>query len=106
MDPDAVRLRANTDTFESVDAIKQELLNTGYFSDVQVKDAKAGKDGNGVDFRLNMVLSKDVSTARRSTAVKLRLAPDLQLLPATVSARAHAARRRPVRRSSVSASTR
>ena len=58
MDPDAVRLRANTDTFESVDAIKQELMNTGYFSDVQVKDAKAGKDGNGVDFRLNMVLSK------------------------------------------------
>jgi general secretion pathway protein L len=58
MDADAVRLRANTDTFESVDAIKQELLNTGYFSDVQVKDAKAAKDGNGVDFRLNMVLSK------------------------------------------------
>ena len=59
MDPDAVRLRANTDTFESVDAIKQELLGTGFFSDVQVKDAKAGKDGNGVDFRMTMVLAKE-----------------------------------------------
>ena len=59
MDADAVRLRANTETFESVDAIKQDLLDTGFFSDVQVKDAKAGKGGNGVDFRMTLVLKKD-----------------------------------------------
>jgi general secretion pathway protein L len=59
MDPDGVRLRANTDTFESVDAIKQRLMDIGLFRDVQVKDAKAGKDGKGVDFRMTLFLNKD-----------------------------------------------
>jgi hypothetical protein len=58
MDPDAVRLRANTDTFESVDAIKQRMLETGFFTDVQVKDAKAAANGGGVDFRLVLELNK------------------------------------------------
>jgi hypothetical protein len=58
MDPDAVRLRANTDTFESVDAIKQRMLETGFFTDVQVKDAKAAANGAGVDFRLVLALNK------------------------------------------------
>ncbi len=62
MDPDTVRLRANTDTFESVDTIKQELLDTGFFSEAQVKDAKAAKKGqSGVDFRMTLVLTKDFS---------------------------------------------
>jgi general secretion pathway protein L len=60
MDADAVRLRANTDTFESVDAIKQHLLDTGFFRGVQVKDAKAAPDGNGVDFRMVMELDKNL----------------------------------------------
>lgn len=60
MDADAVRLRANTDTFESVDAIKQRLLDTGFFKEVQVKDAKAAPDGNGVDFRMVMDLDKNL----------------------------------------------
>ena len=59
MDPNEVRLRANTDTFESVDSLKQQFLDTGFFQDVQVKDAKAGKDGAGVDFRMILVLSKE-----------------------------------------------
>jgi type II secretory pathway component PulL len=58
MDPDAVRMRANTDTFESVDTIKQELLKTGFFRDVEVKDAKADPKGGGVDFRLQLDLAK------------------------------------------------
>lgn len=58
MDPDGVRVRANTDTFESVDAIKQKLMDIGLFRDVQVKDAKAGKDGKGVDFRMTLLLNK------------------------------------------------
>jgi hypothetical protein len=59
MDPDSVRLSANTDTFESVDVIKQHLLETGFFSDVQVKDAVAAKRGTGVDFRVAMTLNKN-----------------------------------------------
>ena len=58
MDPNEVRVRCNTETYDSVDTIKEELLKTGYFSDVEVKDAKAGKSG-GVDFRMNMKLNKD-----------------------------------------------
>ncbi len=63
MDADAVRVRGNSDSFESVDVIKQKLMATGYFSDIQVRDARAAKDGKGVDFRLTMVLSKDVRVA-------------------------------------------
>jgi len=63
MDPDAVRVKGNTDTFEQVDSIKQQLQGTGFFTDVQVKDTKAAKDGHSVDFRLILVLSKDVRRA-------------------------------------------
>jgi hypothetical protein len=56
MDPGSVRLTANTDTFESVDAIKRRLLDTGFFSEVVVKDAKKAKEG--VDFRMVMDLNK------------------------------------------------
>jgi type II secretory pathway component PulL len=59
MDPDQVRLRGNTETYESVDAIKQEILNTGFFSDVVVKEAKVSKDG-GVNFRMNLEISKNL----------------------------------------------
>jgi general secretion pathway protein L len=59
MDPDAVRVRCNTDTFEAVDTIKEELLHTGYFSEVEVKDAKQPPKGTGVDFRLTLKLNKD-----------------------------------------------
>jgi hypothetical protein len=61
MDPDQVRLRGNTETYESVDSIKQELLNTGFFSDVVVKEAKVAKEG-GVNFRMNLEISKDLRT--------------------------------------------
>ncbi len=59
MDTDSVRLTANADTFESVDSLKQKFVETGFFSDVQVKDARAASQGTGVDFRLVMVLNKD-----------------------------------------------
>jgi len=58
MDPDSVRLNANTDTFESVDVIKQHLLETGFFSEVQVKDAVTSKRDEGIDFRVVMTLNK------------------------------------------------
>jgi general secretion pathway protein L len=58
MDPDAVRLRCNTDTYDAVDEIKQGLHDTGYFTEVEVKDAKANPKG-GVDFRITLALNKD-----------------------------------------------
>jgi general secretion pathway protein L len=62
MDPDQVRLRGNTESYESVDAIRQELINTGFFSDVVVKEAKVAKGGDGVNFRMNLDISKDFRT--------------------------------------------
>ena len=59
MDPDAVRVRCNTETYDSVDTIKEELVKTGYFSDVEVKDAKTDAKGSGVDFRMALKLNKD-----------------------------------------------
>jgi len=59
MDSDQVRLRGNTETYESVDAIKQNLLNTGFFSAVEVKEAKVDKNG-GVNFRMHLEITKDL----------------------------------------------
>lgn len=59
MDPDSVRVRCNTETYDSVDTIKEELVKTGYFSDVEVKDAKTDAKGSGVDFRMQLKLNKD-----------------------------------------------
>jgi type II secretion system protein L len=64
MDADAIRMRGNADNFESIDTIRQDLLGTGFFSEVQVKDARANPKGSGVDFRLIMRLSKDVRRGR------------------------------------------
>jgi general secretion pathway protein L len=58
MDPESVRMKAKTDSFEAVDTIKQQLLNTHYFADVQVKDVKSAPDGK-VDFRLQLALNKE-----------------------------------------------
>jgi general secretion pathway protein L len=60
LDPDSVRTRCNTDTFESVDSIKQLLISSAAFGEVEVKDVKAAKDGAGVDFRLRLSLARDL----------------------------------------------
>jgi general secretion pathway protein L len=67
MDPEAVRMKARTDSFETVDTIKQQLLNTHYFGDVQVKEVKTAQDGK-VDFRLVLALNKDSATGGSATA--------------------------------------
>jgi general secretion pathway protein L len=58
MDTEGVRIKAKTDSFETADAIKQRLVNTRYFGDVQVKDIKAAADGS-VDFRILLGLNKE-----------------------------------------------
>jgi len=63
MEPEAVRIKAKTSSFEAVDTIKQQLINTHYFGDVQVKDVKSGSDGR-VDFRLVLSLSKEGGAAQ------------------------------------------
>ncbi len=67
MDPEAVRLKAKTDSFEAVDTMKQQLLNTHYFGDVQVKEVKSSADGK-VDFRLILALNKDAGASGSGAA--------------------------------------
>jgi len=72
MDTDSVRIKAKTESFEAVDTLKQQLINTHYFADVQVKDVKTAQDGK-VDFRLALTLNKygsDTSPAAGGTASK------------------------------------
>jgi len=64
MDAEGVRIKAKTDSFETADAIKQRLVNTQYFGEVQVKDIKSAPDGS-VDFRIILGLNKDGATAPR-----------------------------------------
>ncbi len=59
MDPDEVRVTCNTETYDSVDAIREGMLKTGMFRDVEVKGAKIDPKG-GVDFRMNLKLNKAV----------------------------------------------
>lgn len=59
MDPDAVRVRCNTETYTTVDDIKAGLEHSGVFSAVEVKDAKPDPKG-GIDFRMTMKLNKAV----------------------------------------------
>jgi type II secretion system protein L len=63
MDPDAVRVRCNTETYTAVDDIKAGLERTGVFSAVEVKDAKPDPKG-GIDFRMTMKLNKAVQPSR------------------------------------------
>lgn len=60
MDPDAVRVRCNTETYTTVDDIKAGLEKTRIFSAVDVKDAKPDPKG-GIDFRMTMKLNKAVA---------------------------------------------
>ncbi len=62
MEPDGLRIRAKTDSFESVDAIKQHVADAHYFGDVQVKDVKSNAEGK-VEFRMLLTLSKDAGGA-------------------------------------------
>jgi len=61
MDTEGIRAKAKAESFEAVDAVKQQIEKANYFADVQVKDAKAAGDGKGIDFRIVIVLSKDTS---------------------------------------------
>jgi general secretion pathway protein L len=63
MEPESVRIKAKTASFEAADTIKQQLINTHYFGDVQVKDVKSMPDGK-VDFRLVLTLSKEGGAAQ------------------------------------------
>jgi len=67
MEPEGVRMKVKTTSFDVADAIKQQLLNTHYFADVQVKDVKSAPDGK-VDFRLVLSLSREGAGATSGAA--------------------------------------
>jgi len=61
MDTDGIRAKAKADSFEAANTVKQQIEKTNYFAEVEVKDIKTAADGNSVDFRIVIVLTKDVA---------------------------------------------
>ncbi len=60
VEKDTVRLRAETDSFESVDRIKAELLKFPPIRDIQVSDAKVNARQTSVGFRFTVSLAEEV----------------------------------------------
>ncbi len=60
VEKNTVRLRAETDSFESVDRIKAELLKFAPIRDIQVSDAKVNARQTSVGFRFTVSLAEEV----------------------------------------------
>lgn len=58
MDPDSIRLRGKTQSYDNVDSLKKTFEALPYFREVQAKDLKTASDGKGVEFRLILTLAK------------------------------------------------
>jgi len=57
MDTGQIRIRAMSESYETVDALKQRVEERGYFAGVEVKNVKSERDG-GVSFLLQLNLGR------------------------------------------------
>lgn len=57
MDTGQIRIRATSDSYETVDALKQRVEERGYFAAVEVKNVKSEREG-GVSFLLQLALGR------------------------------------------------
>jgi hypothetical protein len=62
IDPNALRMTGQADSFASVDQAKRALDASGFFGTIQVTHAKAGSDPSKVDFRLDATFKDSVAT--------------------------------------------
>jgi Tfp pilus assembly PilM family ATPase len=58
VDPDAVQIKGDTDTFNTVDTIKKGLEPSSYFSDVTISSANLDRSGNRVQFEMKLGRAK------------------------------------------------
>jgi hypothetical protein len=65
IDPSALRVTGQADSFSTVDQAKKALDAGGYFGSIEVTHAKAGSDPNKVDFRLDANFKDAVPSADR-----------------------------------------
>jgi len=63
IDPNALRVTGQADSFATVDQAKRALDASGYFGTIQVTHAKAGSDPSKVDFRLDAEFKDAVPSA-------------------------------------------
>ena len=63
IDPNALRVTGQADSFATVDEAKKALDNSGYFGTIQISHAKAGSDPNKVDFRMDASFKDAVAGA-------------------------------------------
>jgi hypothetical protein len=62
IDPNALRVTGQADSFATVDQAKRALDASGYFGPIQVTHAKTGSDPNKVDFRLDATFKDSIAT--------------------------------------------
>ncbi|MBW1742445.1 MAG: pilus assembly protein PilM [Deltaproteobacteria bacterium] len=58
VDPDAVQITGDTDTFNTVDTIKKGLEPSSYFGDVTISSANLDRSGNRVRFEMKLGRAK------------------------------------------------
>jgi general secretion pathway protein L len=54
VDPETVRISGETDTFNTVDSIKNELEPSDYFSQVTISSANLDRSGKRVQFEIKL----------------------------------------------------
>jgi general secretion pathway protein L len=64
-DPDAIRLRGSTTSFDATETIKTTAANLGVFRDVQLKDVKMTAGGKKVAFNLQLILGDQKTESGR-----------------------------------------
>lgn len=63
IDPNALRVTGQADSFATVDQAKRALDNSGYFGTIEVTHAKAGSDPSKVDFRMDATFKDAIPSA-------------------------------------------
>ena len=58
VDPETVRISGETDTFNTVDSIKNDLEPSTYFSQVTITSANLDRSGKGVQFEIKLQRTK------------------------------------------------
>jgi len=58
VDPEAVKIKGETDTFNAVDIIKKELEPSEYFSTVTISSANLNRSRKRVQFEIKLKRSK------------------------------------------------
>jgi general secretion pathway protein L len=55
---EGISISGETQSFDSVDILKQAFAASAYFDEIKVSQARAGTTGKGIEFKIAMTLKK------------------------------------------------